>query len=179
MTLPHTRHLDALVAKYVLKLEDVRLGWIIHDCEYERCYPDRPFWTKGLPSARDYVYLARHDAADATHGREYERLADYASDGNAMLGLLRLLERQQTYIEDANSFQPEYKTTVKLYSPKLGIISRGTGDALPEAVGWAALDMLERHARWNGDQSFDIRRELQRLEDAYLGAINEKGVEHA
>ena len=170
MTLPHTRHLDALVAKYVLKLEDVRLGWAFGSDAQPQWSSNRDYY------GRDYIYRAR-EATETNAG--YERVPDYASDGNAMLGLLRLLERQQTYIEDANSFQPERKTTVKLYSLKLGIISRGTGDALPEAVGWASLDMLERHARWKGDQSFDVRRELQRLEDAYLEAINEKGVEHA
>jgi hypothetical protein len=160
MTLPHTRHLDALVATYVLKLEDVRLGWAFGSDAQPQWSSNRDYY------GRDYIYRAR-EATETDAG--YERVPDYASDGNAMLGLLRLLERQQTYIEDANSFQ---STTVKLYSQKLGIISRGTGDALPEAVGWASLDMLERHARWKGDQSFDVRRELQRLEDDYQEAIN-------
>jgi hypothetical protein len=167
MTLPNTRHLDALVAKYVLRLEDVRLGWAFSSDAQPQWSSDRDYY------GRDYIYRAR-EATETDAG--YKRVPDYASDGNAMLRLLRLLERQQTYIEDANSFQ---STTVKLYSLKLGIISRGTGDALPEAVGWASLDMLERHARWKGDQSFDVRRELQRLEDAYQEAINQKGVEHA
>ena len=183
MTLPHTRHLDALVATYVLKLEDVRLGIISYwysncDCGHEAQKFSRNA-SYHSASYRDYVYKAREPGRgnnSFSFDDGYERVPDYASDGNAMLGLLRLLERQQTYIEDANSFQP---TTVKLYSLKLGIISRGTGDALPEAVGWASLDMLERHARWKGDQSFDVRRELQRLEDAYQEAINQKGVEHA
>lgn len=183
MTIPNTRHLDALVATYVLKLEDVRLGWIYHD-QYGVSIQREKSDDDTRPYIRDYIYKAREpwaplDKSCHIGDTGYEIVDNYASDGNAMLELLRLLERQQTYIEDANSFQPEYKTTVKLYSPKLGIISRGTGDALPEAVGWASLDMLERHARWKGDQSFDVRRELQRLEDAYQEAINQKGVEHA
>ena len=105
MTLPHTRHLDALVAKYVLKLEDVRLGWAFGSDAHPQWSSDRDYY------GRDYIYRAR-EATETDAG--YERVPDYASDGNAMLGLLRLLERQQTYIEDANSFQP---TTVKLYSP--------------------------------------------------------------
>lgn len=170
MTLPHTRHLDALVAKYVLKLEDVRLGWAFGSDAQPQWSSDRDYY------GRDYIYRAR----EATEtGAGYERVPGYASDGNAMLGLESTLDQQDTWIVHADNWSScgGDKRHIVLST---GIYKMtGGGLTFPLALVWASLNLTECVKRASGDQSFDVRRELQRLEDAYQEAINEKGVEHA
>ena len=171
MTLPHTRHLDALVAKYVLKLEDVRLGWAFGSDAQPQWSSNRDYY------GRDYIYRAR-EATETDAG--YERVPDYASDGNAMLGLIDWHETRGVYTATQHC-QDEHGRSKHVSATNIELRLRGIGRAntLPEAACWAYLDLETVVKRWDGDQSFDVRRELQRLEDAYQEAINQKGVEHA
>jgi hypothetical protein len=167
MTLPATRHLDALVAKHVVGLDDVRLGWAFGSDAQSLPTGDRSYYP------RDYIYRAREPWGPDSG---YERVPEYASDGNDMLGLIEHLARQGVALATASNNNDSGKAVVRVSDGKLN--GYGRGDTIPEAVALAAMDLAERHARWDGDQSFDVRRELQRLEAEYQEAIKE-GVKHA
>jgi hypothetical protein len=165
MTLPLTRHLDALVAREVLQLPDVRLGWMVWDGENWIAWQSDPGDTLFSPR-RDYVYKAR-EATELDSG--YERVPDFASDGNAMLRLIEKLERQGVTLTTIARLSPE-RYVVRFADRADGYSApwcgAGYGTSIPEAACWSLLDLATIWHRASGDQTFDLRTAIAGLVSA-------------
>jgi hypothetical protein len=177
-TIPNTRHLDALVAQHVAKLPDVRLGWLVwNDIEWI-AVPEIPDCLDGCPRRREYVYNAR--GASGAFDSGWEPVPRYSTDGNDMLGLVESQEKQMVYVSMDYLFGERRTQAVDYTTGRCGA---GTAARIPESACRALANLVEERKRCDGDQHWEVRRELARLVDEARAAGVEtegqgQGVEH-